>query len=132
MSFHEILSNLIILSFCVIEKKVELHDISASPVSRNPVLEMLGTVLKRAFVTTPDVPVKQGILFVKTRASTEAIIKWIEETDDMKFLIPGQLIGCGGSGGKCRQKNGSRDRNPGRAGLVSLSISIFPLPVNHL
>ncbi|XP_072025888.1 uncharacterized protein [Amphiura filiformis] len=81
------------------DRKAKLEAISVHPNSRNPVLEKLGDVLLKTFETTKEVPVKRGILFTKTRASTEALEKWIEETEQLKWLKPGKLIGGGGSGG---------------------------------
>ena len=57
-------------------------------------------MLLKAFELTDGVKEERGILFAKTRASTEALRKWIEETDKLKELKPGKLIGSGGAGGK--------------------------------
>ena len=44
--------------------------------------------------------VKRGILFAKTRAFTVALKTWIEETDDLRFLKPGYLVGSKSSSGE--------------------------------
>ena len=68
---------------------------------------MLGKVLIQAFESTEEVDAKdkRGILFAKTRASTEALKKWIEETMELQFLKPGKLIGSGRVGGKLYHSN---------------------------
>ncbi|CAH1262872.1 IFIH1 [Branchiostoma lanceolatum] len=38
----------------------------------------------------------RGILFVKTRALTQAILSWVKETPALRFLNPGVLTGSGG------------------------------------
>ncbi|XP_072025648.1 ATP-dependent RNA helicase DHX58-like [Amphiura filiformis] len=86
------------------DRRTELEAISVHPNSRNPVLEKLGDVLLKAFETKEGVPEKRGILFTKTRASTEALRKWIEETEHLKWLKPGTLIGGGGTGGMTQRQ----------------------------
>ena len=78
----------------------KLKAIGDDPSSSNPVLNKLGQVLKQAFQTTPEIPEKRGILFTRTRDSVGALITWVNETEDLKFLRPGRLIGSGRVGGE--------------------------------
>ncbi|XP_072025649.1 antiviral innate immune response receptor RIG-I-like [Amphiura filiformis] len=81
------------------EKIPNLKAISEDPSSSNPVLNKLGEILEQAFQISSEIPEKRGILFTKTRESVEALMKWITETEELKFLNPGRLIGSGRYGG---------------------------------
>ncbi|XP_033098903.1 probable ATP-dependent RNA helicase DDX58 [Anneissia japonica] len=78
------------------EREEELKQIVEDPENRNPLLDKLGSTMRSAYDMKPD---SCGILFTKTRSSTEALKAWIKETPELKHLNPGILIGGGGSGG---------------------------------
>ncbi|XP_072041965.1 antiviral innate immune response receptor RIG-I-like [Amphiura filiformis] len=80
------------------EKRNRLQEISNDPANPNPVLMKLEAVLKKAFTPLVRTGLKRGILFAKTRSYTAALKRWIEETDDLKFLRPGFLTGTGNAG----------------------------------
>ena len=63
---------------------------------QNPLLECLADILKGSLEGSFN---SRGILFCKTRAVTEALVAWIEDTPSLRFLQPGRLIGGGGSEG---------------------------------
>ncbi len=76
--------------------------IGENPRSRNPVLNALGDILVEAFQTTAEIPEKRGILFARTREFVDALVTWIKETEELKFLKPLRLIGSGRyDGEKC-------------------------------
>ncbi|XP_038046269.1 antiviral innate immune response receptor RIG-I-like [Patiria miniata] len=65
--------------------------------NKNPMLDCLSKTLIEA-LAGPGQENSRGILFCRTRAATEALLAWIDETPDLMFLKPGRLIGCGGTG----------------------------------
>ncbi|XP_030629349.1 antiviral innate immune response receptor RIG-I [Chanos chanos] len=59
---------------------------------QNPKLEVLQYILDEEYHNNDQT---RTVLFVRTRALADALKKWIEETDSLKFLKPGVLIGRG-------------------------------------
>ncbi|KAF4078406.1 hypothetical protein AMELA_G00198820 [Ameiurus melas] len=59
---------------------------------QNPKLEELQYILDEEYGNNKHT---RTVLFVRTRALADALKKWIEETDSLKFLKPGVLIGRG-------------------------------------
>ncbi|KAG7323493.1 hypothetical protein KOW79_013195 [Hemibagrus wyckioides] len=59
---------------------------------QNPKLQELKFILDEEYRNNEQT---RTVLFVRTRALTDALKKWIEETDSLKFLKPGVLIGRG-------------------------------------
>ncbi|KAJ8269635.1 hypothetical protein COCON_G00122420 [Conger conger] len=57
---------------------------------QNPKLEQLKYILDEEYRNNDQT---RTVLFVRTRALAEAMKNWIEETDTLKFLKPGVLIG---------------------------------------
>ncbi|KAG9347057.1 hypothetical protein JZ751_005984 [Albula glossodonta] len=58
----------------------------------NPKLKVLQFILEEEFRNNKETRV---VLFVRTRALADAMKKWIDETESLKFLKPGVLIGRG-------------------------------------
>ncbi|KAJ8382996.1 hypothetical protein SKAU_G00037740 [Synaphobranchus kaupii] len=56
----------------------------------NPKLEQLKYILDEEYRNNEET---RTIMFVRTRALADALKNWIEETDTLKFLKPGVLIG---------------------------------------
>ncbi|XP_071792995.1 ATP-dependent RNA helicase DHX58-like isoform X2 [Asterias amurensis] len=81
--------------------RFEMLATSHEPQHQNPLLERLSEILNGSTMKNPD---SRGILFCKTRVTTEALIAWIENTPSLAFLNPGRLIGSGGSGGLTQTK----------------------------
>ncbi|XP_051518329.1 antiviral innate immune response receptor RIG-I-like [Myxocyprinus asiaticus] len=59
---------------------------------QNPKLEELKFILGEEYHNNEQT---RTVLFVRTRALADAMKKWIEDTDSLKFLKPGVLIGKG-------------------------------------
>ncbi|MCI4387845.1 hypothetical protein PGIGA_G00079020 [Pangasianodon gigas] len=59
---------------------------------QNPKLQDLKFILDEEYSNNEQT---RTVLFVRTRALADALKKWIEETDSLKFLKPGVLIGRG-------------------------------------
>ncbi|KAK9954750.1 hypothetical protein ABG768_016796 [Culter alburnus] len=59
---------------------------------QNPKLEELKFILEEEYHNNEET---RTVLFVKTRALADAMKKWIDDTDSLKFLKPGVLIGKG-------------------------------------
>ncbi|XP_067301547.1 probable ATP-dependent RNA helicase DDX58 [Pseudorasbora parva] len=59
---------------------------------QNPKLEELKFILEEEYHNNDQT---RTVLFVRTRALADAMKKWIEDTDSLKFLKPGVLIGKG-------------------------------------
>ncbi|KAI5096188.1 putative ATP-dependent RNA helicase DDX58, partial [Silurus meridionalis] len=59
---------------------------------QNPKLQELKFILDEEYSNNQQT---RTVLFVRTRALADALKKWIEETDSLKFLKPGVLIGRG-------------------------------------
>ncbi|XP_077989177.1 ATP-dependent RNA helicase DHX58-like isoform X2 [Glandiceps talaboti] len=72
--------------------KVLLEEIANDLDDRNPVLEMLGSILLSSFKEKPH---SRAMILTKTRVSCEALARWITETDEQRDLKlkPGMLIG---------------------------------------
>ncbi|KAF4096228.1 probable ATP-dependent RNA helicase DDX58 [Onychostoma macrolepis] len=76
---------------------------------QNPKLDELRFILEEEYHSNDQT---RTIMFVKTRALADAMKKWIDETDSLKFLNPGVLIGKGrksnfiGSGMTLNNKKG--------------------------
>ncbi|KAJ8262237.1 hypothetical protein GJAV_G00164150 [Gymnothorax javanicus] len=58
----------------------------------NPKLEALKFILQEEYRNDDQT---RTVLFVRTRALADALKNWVEETDSLKFLKPGVLIGRG-------------------------------------
>uniref|UniRef100_A0A8B9HHC6 Activating signal cointegrator 1 complex subunit 3 n=1 Tax=Astyanax mexicanus TaxID=7994 RepID=A0A8B9HHC6_ASTMX len=58
----------------------------------NPKLQELKFILEEEYRNNDQT---RTVLFVRTRALADALKKWIDETDSLKFLNPGVLIGRG-------------------------------------
>ncbi|XP_023697565.2 antiviral innate immune response receptor RIG-I [Paramormyrops kingsleyae] len=61
----------------------------------NPKLTRLKFILDEQYTQDEET---RTLLFVRTRALTEALKNWIEETDSLRFLKPTVLMGSSGSG----------------------------------
>uniref|UniRef100_A0A3P8ZIE2 RNA helicase n=1 Tax=Esox lucius TaxID=8010 RepID=A0A3P8ZIE2_ESOLU len=79
----------------------------------NPKLAELQFILEEQYRHNEET---KSVLFVRTRALADALRKWIEESDSLKFLKPGVLIGRGrkssqltGSGMTLTSKKGVLD-----------------------
>uniref|UniRef100_A0A673GRX5 RNA helicase n=1 Tax=Sinocyclocheilus rhinocerous TaxID=307959 RepID=A0A673GRX5_9TELE len=59
---------------------------------QNPKLDELRFILEEEYHNNDQT---RTVMFVKTRALADAMKKWIDETDSLKFLKPGVLIGKG-------------------------------------
>ncbi|XP_052396462.1 antiviral innate immune response receptor RIG-I-like [Carassius gibelio] len=59
---------------------------------QNPKLDELKFILEEEYHNNDQT---RTVMFVKTRALADAMKKWIDETDSLKFLKPGVLIGKG-------------------------------------
>ncbi|XP_060793792.1 probable ATP-dependent RNA helicase DDX58 isoform X2 [Neoarius graeffei] len=59
---------------------------------QNPKLQELKFILDEEYSNNDQT---RTVLFVRTRALADALKKWIEETDSLRFLKPGVLIGKG-------------------------------------
>ncbi|XP_052450085.1 antiviral innate immune response receptor RIG-I [Carassius gibelio] len=59
---------------------------------QNPKLDELRYILEEEYQNNDQT---RTVMFVKTRALADAMKKWIDETDSLKFLKPGVLIGKG-------------------------------------
>ncbi|XP_059397279.1 probable ATP-dependent RNA helicase DDX58 [Carassius carassius] len=59
---------------------------------QNPKLDELKFILEEEYHNNNQT---RTVMFVKTRALADAMKKWIDETDSLKFLKPGVLIGKG-------------------------------------
>lgn len=59
---------------------------------QNPKLEELKFILEEEYHNNDQT---RTVLFVRTRALADAMKKWIDDTDSLKFLKPGVLIGKG-------------------------------------
>ena len=92
-----IITRLLLISFVDKLGRFEMLASSHQQKHQNPLLECLSEILNGSTMKNPD---SRGILFCKTRNTTEALIAWIENTPSLAFLNPGRLIGSGGSGGK--------------------------------
>ncbi|RXN08417.1 putative ATP-dependent RNA helicase DDX58 [Labeo rohita] len=57
---------------------------------QNPKLDELRFILEEEYQNNEQT---RTVMFVKTRALADAMKKWIDETDSLKFLKPGVLIG---------------------------------------
>ncbi|XP_077867713.1 antiviral innate immune response receptor RIG-I-like [Saccoglossus kowalevskii] len=77
------------------DKQPQLEIIAADPSFSNPLLEKLGSLIQLAYQENDS---SQAIVLTKTRAACYALQSWMEETDELKHLNPGVLIGSGGSG----------------------------------
>uniref|UniRef100_A0AAZ3QTS2 Activating signal cointegrator 1 complex subunit 3 n=1 Tax=Oncorhynchus tshawytscha TaxID=74940 RepID=A0AAZ3QTS2_ONCTS len=79
----------------------------------NPKLDMLQYILEEQYRQNDET---KSVLFVRTRALADALKSWMEESDSLKFLKPGVLIGRGrkssqltGSGMTLNSKKGVLD-----------------------
>lgn len=59
---------------------------------QNPKLEELRFILEEEYHNNQET---RTVMFVRTRALADAMKKWIDDTDTLKFLKPGVLIGKG-------------------------------------
>ncbi|TRY64497.1 hypothetical protein DNTS_009409 [Danionella cerebrum] len=66
--------------------------ILASEGQESPKLEELRFILEEEYHNNVNT---RTVMFVRTRALAEAMKKWIDETESLKFLNPGVLIGKG-------------------------------------
>jgi len=74
----------------VAEKKVELTAISKDLSNENPKLAYLKNVILGYFRENKD---SCGIVFVKTREMTVALMNWMQETPELNRLNPHNLVG---------------------------------------
>ncbi|XP_062871422.1 probable ATP-dependent RNA helicase DDX58 [Trichomycterus rosablanca] len=79
--------------------------------NENPKLQELKFILDEEYRNNKQT---RTVLFVRTRALADAMKKWIEETDSLKFLKPGVLIGRG----RRSQLMGSGMTLPGQKGVL--------------
>uniref|UniRef100_A0A8C1XKY8 Activating signal cointegrator 1 complex subunit 3 n=1 Tax=Cyprinus carpio TaxID=7962 RepID=A0A8C1XKY8_CYPCA len=73
------------------ERKLTLLRL-ATEGEQNPKLDELKFILEEEYHNNDQT---RTVMFVKTRALADAMKKWIDETDSLKFLKPGVLIGKG-------------------------------------
>ncbi|KAL0970557.1 hypothetical protein UPYG_G00243720 [Umbra pygmaea] len=78
-------------AFFDVQKGVLLN-LATGGQTENPKLEDLQYILEEQYRQKDET---KSVLFVRTRALADALKKWIEETDSLKFLKPGVLIGRG-------------------------------------
>ncbi|XP_028973604.2 probable ATP-dependent RNA helicase DDX58 isoform X3 [Esox lucius] len=90
-----------------------LRNLSTGGQKENPKLAELQFILEEQYRHNEET---KSVLFVRTRALADALRKWIEESDSLKFLKPGVLIGRGrkssqltGSGMTLTSKKGVLD-----------------------
>uniref|UniRef100_A0A6Q2YSF0 RNA helicase n=1 Tax=Esox lucius TaxID=8010 RepID=A0A6Q2YSF0_ESOLU len=69
-----------------------LRNLSTGGQKENPKLAELQFILEEQYRHNEET---KSVLFVRTRALADALRKWIEESDSLKFLKPGVLIGRG-------------------------------------
>uniref|UniRef100_A0A673W6J8 RNA helicase n=1 Tax=Salmo trutta TaxID=8032 RepID=A0A673W6J8_SALTR len=69
-----------------------LRGLSSGGQKENPKLDMLQYILEEQYRQNDET---KSVLFVRTRALADALKSWIEESDSLKFLKPGVLIGRG-------------------------------------
>uniref|UniRef100_A0A673W7N4 RNA helicase n=1 Tax=Salmo trutta TaxID=8032 RepID=A0A673W7N4_SALTR len=79
-----------------------LRGLSSGGQKENPKLDMLQYILEEQYRQNDET---KSVLFVRTRALADALKSWIEESDSLKFLKPGVLIG---RGHKSSQLTGTR------------------------
>ncbi|XP_065131729.1 antiviral innate immune response receptor RIG-I [Paramisgurnus dabryanus] len=89
-------------------QRAQLQDL-ATDGQQNPKLEELKFILEEEYHNDDQT---RTVLFVRTRALADAMKKWIEETDSLKFLNPEILIGKG------RKSNSSRMTLSGLKGVL--------------
>ncbi|XP_036829300.1 probable ATP-dependent RNA helicase DDX58 [Oncorhynchus mykiss] len=90
-----------------------LRGLSSGGQKENPKLDMLQYILEEQYRQNDET---KSVLFVRTRALADALKSWMEESDSLKFLKPGVLIGRGrkssqltGSGMTLNSKKGVLD-----------------------
>ncbi|XP_045067830.1 probable ATP-dependent RNA helicase DDX58 [Coregonus clupeaformis] len=90
-----------------------LQGLSRGGQQENPKLDELQYILEEQYRQNDET---KSVLFVRTRALADALKSWIEESDTLKFLKPGVLIGRGrkssqltGSGMTLTSKKGVLD-----------------------
>jgi len=74
----------------IADAKDHLTAISADPRYENPKLNYLKKIIVKYFQKNKD---SCGIVFVKTREMTVALMNWMKETDELKELKPHNLVG---------------------------------------
>jgi len=74
----------------VADEEVHLQTISKEPACENPKLNYLKKIIIKYFRENPD---SRGIVFVKTREMTVALMNWMQETDGLKELNPHNVVG---------------------------------------
>ena len=72
------------------DEKDRLTAISADPQYENPKLNYLKKIILKYFGENED---SRGIVFVKTREMTVALMNWMTETEELKDLNPHNLVG---------------------------------------
>ncbi|XP_022517872.2 probable ATP-dependent RNA helicase DDX58 [Astyanax mexicanus] len=77
-------------AFFDVQREQLLH--LATEGQENPKLQELKFILEEEYRNNDQT---RTVLFVRTRALADALKKWIDETDSLKFLNPGVLIGRG-------------------------------------
>lgn len=80
------------LTQCFDAQQMHLCELASRGQTENPKLENLEFILLEKYREDPDT---RTVLFVRTRALADALKRWIEESDTLKFLKPGVLIGRG-------------------------------------
>ncbi|XP_064881217.1 probable ATP-dependent RNA helicase DDX58 [Oncorhynchus nerka] len=90
-----------------------LRGLSSGGQKENPKLDTLQYILEEQYRQNDET---KSVLFVRTRALADALKSWMEESDSLKFLKPGVLIGRGrkssqltGSGMTLNSKKGVLD-----------------------
>jgi len=76
--------------YSVVDVKDQLTAISADPNNENPKLSFLKNVILSYFKENTE---SCGIVFVKTREMTVALMNWMQATPEMKKLNPHNLVG---------------------------------------
>jgi len=74
----------------VVAEKDQLKAISADSNNENPKLNFLKNVILSYFEENEE---SRGIVFVKTREMTVALMNWMQETPELNALNPHNLVG---------------------------------------
>jgi len=74
----------------ITDEKGRLAEISKDARSENPKLNYLKSEIMKCFRENQD---SCGIVFVKTREMTVALMNWMKETEELNKLNPHNLVG---------------------------------------
>lgn len=78
------------IHFAFLDEENDLAAFSRDPLNANPKLEYLKRKILEFYRSSKD---SRGIVFVKTREMTVALVSWMNETDELKELNPHNLVG---------------------------------------